>query len=86
MDSEALNYDPEANVIQETALRGCGGLHGYNAYNYNELANMPDEEAVFTTRDASQVQANHTGPTTTATHGSSRLTLTAAKQHGMRCV
>ena len=45
MDTEALNYDPEANVDTGDCIEVVLDCMDPNAFNYNELANMPDEEA-----------------------------------------
>jgi len=45
MDSEALNYDPEANVDTGDCIEVVLDCMDPNAFNYNELANMSDEEA-----------------------------------------
>ena len=45
MDSQALNYDPEANVDTGDCIEVVLDCMDPNAFNYNELANTPDEDA-----------------------------------------
>jgi len=45
MDSEALNYDSEANVDTGDCIEVVLDCMDPNAFNYNELANVSDEEA-----------------------------------------
>ena len=45
MDSEAINYDPEANVDTGDCIEVILDCMDPNAFNYNELANTPDEGA-----------------------------------------
>ena len=44
-DSEALNYDPEANVDIDSCIEVVVDCMDPNAFNYNELANTPNEDA-----------------------------------------
>ena len=68
-DSEALNYDPEANVDIDSCIEVVVDCMDPNAADYNELANTPNEDACLYDAGCITGPESHTGLTTTATMG-----------------